>query len=168
MGCRVAPVSPVRTIGLISDTHGLLRREAVEALAGVERIVHAGDIGGPEILEQLGSIAPVVAVRGNNDRGDWAKPIPPFLTLDLGGINIHVLHDLKELPIDPLAAGIDVVVSGHSHKPNALERDGIWFVNPGSAGPRRFTLPVTVGFLEISPGTARRPSRISARIVEIM
>jgi putative phosphoesterase len=156
------------TIGLISDTHGLVRREAVEALAGVARILHAGDIGGPEVLEQLRSIAPVEAVRGNNDKGDWTVPLPPVLAIELAGVNIHMLHDLKELEIDPTAAGIDVVVSGHSHKPNASERDGVWFVNPGSAGPRRFTLPVTVGFLDIRPGTGGRPQRIEARILEIV
>ncbi len=160
-------MTPPQTIGLISDTHGLLRREAVEALAGVGRIVHAGDIGSPEILEQLREIAPVDAVRGNNDTGAWAECLPWSLALEFGGIRIHVLHDLKEINVDPVAAGFDVVVSGHSHKPKAAEEDGLWFVNPGSAGPRRFSLPLTVGFLDIGPA-AGRPARIAARIVKIL
>jgi putative phosphoesterase len=141
-------------VGLISDTHGLLRPEALQALAGVERIIHAGDIGGPEVIETLRGIAPVDAVRGNNDKGAWAKPIPPWLALDLAGISVHVLHDLKEIDIDPAAAGFQVVIAGHSHKPQITERDGVLFVNPGSAGPRRFSLPVTLAYLTVEAGHA--------------
>jgi uncharacterized protein len=128
----------------------------------VHRIIHAGDIGGPEILEELRGIAPVDAVRGNNDKGAWARQIPLYLALELEGISIHVLHDVKEMDVDPRAAGFDVVVSGHSHKPMVTERDGVHYVNPGSAGPRRFTLPVSIGFLHVRTGTVR------ARIVEIL
>jgi len=160
----------VTTIGLISDTHGLLRPEAVRALAGVRHIIHAGDIGGPEILNELRKIAPVHAVRGNNDKGPWAAGMPLYLALELEGVSIHVLHDVKEidalrrqcLGADPAAAGFAVVVSGHSHKPTVSERDGVTFVNPGSAGPRRFTLPISVGYLDITTGGPR------ARIIEIL
>ena len=155
----------MKTIGLISDTHGLLRPEAVRALAGVSHIIHAGDIGGAEILQALRKIAPVYAVRGNNDKGPWAAAIPLCEALELEGVSIHVLHDLKEIDLDPKAAGFDVVVSGHSHKPTVDERDGVTFINPGSAGPRRFKLPVTVGYLDITTG---RPHRPRARIAEIL
>jgi putative phosphoesterase len=141
-------------IGLISDTHGLLRPEALQALAGVERIIHAGDIGGPEVIETLRGIAPVDAVRGNNDKGPWAAQLPPWLALKLDGVGIHVLHDLHEMDVAPAAAGFQVVIAGHSHKPEIRERDGVLFVNPGSAGPRRFTLPVTLGYLTVESGTA--------------
>jgi hypothetical protein len=146
-----SPSHRATVVGLISDTHGLLRPEALAALAGVERIIHAGDIGGPEILEALRQIAPVEAVRGNNDKGPWARAVPATTTLQVAGAWIHVLHDVKELDLDPVAAGLQVVVAGHSHKPTVTERDGVLYVNPGSAGPRRFSLPVTVGFLEIAP-----------------
>jgi putative phosphoesterase len=159
---RQKPKSRAVTIGLISDTHGLLRPEAVRALAGVERIIHAGDIGAPEILEQLGAIAPVEAVRGNNDKAAWAGDIPLYLALEVAGIGIHVLHDVKELDVDPEAAGFQVVVAGHSHRPGVCERDGVLFVNPGSAGPRRFSLPVSLGFLDLAAGVAR------ARILRIV
>jgi uncharacterized protein len=142
-------------IGLISDTHGLLRPEALSALAGVHRIVHAGDIGKPQIIGALRSIAPVHAVRGNNDVGPWAARIPPHLQLRLGDVRIYVLHDVKALDLDPAAAGFQVVIAGHSHKPAVVERDGVLFVNPGSAGPRRFKLPVSVGYLTIARGAAR-------------
>ena len=141
-------------IGLISDTHGLLRPEALQALAGVEHIIHAGDIGAAAIIESLRNIAPVDAVRGNNDKGPWAKEFPPWLALEFGGVGIHVLHDVKELDVDPAAAGFRVVIAGHSHKPLVTERDGVLFVNPGSAGPRRFSLPVTIGFLTVGDGSA--------------
>jgi putative phosphoesterase len=148
-------------IGLISDTHGLLRPEAIRALAGVERIIHAGDIGDAEILEELQAIAPVDAVRGNNDKGPWAAKIPLSLTLEIRGTRIHVLHDVKELDCD--TASFDVVVSGHSHKPTIEERNGVCFINPGSAGPRRFSLPVTVGYLDVKRG---RP--VAGRILKIV
>lgn len=142
-------------IGLISDTHGLLRPEAVWALAGVEQIIHAGDIGEPQIIEALRSVAPVHAVRGNNDDGPWASALPLRLALRLDGVAVHVLHDVKQLDLDPAAAGFRVVIAGHSHKPLVVERDGVLFVNPGSAGPRRFKLPVTVGRLTLARDLAR-------------
>jgi putative phosphoesterase len=141
-------------IGLISDTHGLLRPEALRALAGVERIIHAGDIGGPEVIETLREIAPVDVVRGNNDKGAWASKLPPWLALEFAGVGIHVLHDVNEMDVEPAAAGFHVVICGHSHKPQITERDGVLFVNPGSAGPRRFTLPVTPGYLTVASGKA--------------
>jgi putative phosphoesterase len=141
-------------IGLISDTHGLLRPQALDALVRVDGIIHAGDIGNAAVLERLAAIAPLAAIRGNNDAGDWAEAIPDTLRLDIGGVMVHVLHDAKQLDIDPAAEGIDVVIAGHSHKPSIEYRDGVLFVNPGSAGPRRFRLPVSVGFLEIDAGTA--------------
>lgn len=144
----------ILTVGLISDTHGLLRPQAVEALRGVHRIIHAGDIGGEEITAALRALAPVDAVRGNNDRGSWAERIPTELTLEVGGVAVHVLHDLKELEMDPVQAGVKVVIAGHSHKPDVREQAGVLYVNPGSAGPRRFRLPVTVAHLHIASGTA--------------
>jgi putative phosphoesterase len=148
----------VTEIGLISDTHGLVRPEALAALAGVERIVHAGDVGRPEVLELLTSIAPVLAVRGNVDRGAWAERLPPSAELAVGPVVIHVRHILEELDLEPAAAGFGVVVIGHSHQPTIERRGGVLFVNPGSAGPRRFKLPVTVARLTIvgEEVTARR------------
>ena len=143
------------TIGLISDTHGLLRPEARTALAGVDHIIHAGDIGAPAILSQLQALAPTHAVRGNNDVGPWAERIPERELIELAGVGIYVLHDLHELELDPTAAGCAVVVSGHSHRPAISTRDGVLYINPGSAGPRRFNLPVALGFLEIDAGAAR-------------
>jgi len=137
-------------VGLISDTHGLMRPEALAALDGVSHIVHAGDIGTPEILAQLGAIAPVTAIRGNNDKGPWARGIAEHEVVEIGGKSIYVLHDLKELDLDPVAAGFAVVVTGHSHKPLITTRDDVLYVNPGSAGPRRFTLPISVAMLEIA------------------
>jgi uncharacterized protein len=144
-------------IGLISDTHGLLRPQAAQALAGVSHIVHAGDIGNADVLTQLESIAPLAVIRGNNDTGAWAAEIPETLLLEIAGVRLYVLHDANQLDVDPKANGIDVVIAGHSHKPAIDTRDGVLFVNPGSAGPRRFKLPVSVGFLEIADGkvTAR-------------
>jgi uncharacterized protein len=142
-------------VGLISDTHGLLRPEALQALAGVDLIIHGGDIGTSEVIEALGRVAPVHAVRGNNDRAPWARKVPLRLDLDLAGVRIHVLHDLKELSRDPNDGGVDVIVSGHSHKPDIVHRNGILLVNPGSAGPRRFNLPVTIGYLIVADGSAR-------------
>ena len=141
-------------IGLISDTHGLIRHEALQALAGVDRIIHAGDIGGADVIEALSVIAPVDVVRGNNDKDPWGAKLPAWLALEFEGVSIHVLHDVKEMDVDPAAAGFRVVIAGHSHKPVVAERDGVLFVNPGSAGPRRFSLPVTVGYLMVVGGTA--------------
>jgi putative phosphoesterase len=136
-------------VGLISDTHGLLRREAVEALRGSELIIHAGDVGDPEILEKLRKLAPVVAVRGNVDTEPWAVALPLTTVAEVGSVLIYVLHDLDSLSLSPAAAGFRVVVSGHSHKPTKLTRDGVLYVNPGSAGPRRFQLPVCVALLDL-------------------
>ena len=128
-------------VGVISDTHGLVRPEALAALAGVEHIVHAGDIGGDAVLDALRAIAPVTAVRGNNDHG---SPLPETQMIELGGRTFYVLHDLNELDLDPRAAGVDVVVAGHSHKPLHEVRGGVCYLNPGSAGPRRFKLPIAL------------------------
>lgn len=136
-------------VGLISDTHGLLRPEAVRALAGSDLIIHAGDVGKPEILDALKAIAPVVAVRGNIDKGAWASRLPATAIAAAGSTLIYVLHDVNELDLDPAAAGFAAVVSGHSHKAQRVEKAGVLFVNPGSAGPRRFTLPVTVARLDL-------------------
>ena len=142
-------------VGVISDTHGLLRPEAVALLRGVDGIIHAGDIGGPEILTSLAAIAPVTAVRGNNDNGSWARALPATAVLDAGGSLIYVLHALHELDLDPSASGFRVVVAGHSHRPANQERDGVLWFNPGSAGPRRFKLPIAVGRLVVEGGAVR-------------
>jgi len=139
-----------KTIGLISDTHGLLRPEAVDALLGSELIVHAGDVGDPGILDELSRIAPVTVVRGNIDTESWASDWPLSAHVDAGAVSIYVIHDVAQLDIDPVAAGYQVVVSGHSHQPGWSERRGVLFVNPGSAGPRRFKLPISVGMLHIA------------------
>lgn len=136
-------------VGLISDTHGLLRPEALDFLAGSDHIVHGGDICGPEILERLAAIAPLTVVRGNNDTAPWARAIPETARVDFGSVVLYALHDLKTLDIDPRAAGVRVVVSGHSHKPACSEREGVLYVNPGSAGRRRFTLPIAAAELII-------------------
>jgi uncharacterized protein len=138
-----------RKIGLISDTHGLLREEALDALRGSDLIIHAGDVGDPEILESLRKIAPVVAVRGNVDTAEWAKSLPETAVVEAAAANIYVLHDSKALDLDPGAAGFQIVLSGHSHKPGQIERDGVTYINPGSAGPRRFSLPITVARLDL-------------------
>ena len=148
-------------VGLLSYTHGLLRPEALEFLRGSDHIVHAGDIGDAEVLEKLKRVAPVTVVRGNNDRDAWARRIAETETVQVGEIFIHVLHDLGQLDLDPAAAGFQVVVSGHSHKPRIDERDGVLFVNPGSCGPRRFTLPIAVGELRISGKS------VKAKLVEL-
>jgi putative phosphoesterase len=140
-------------VGLISDTHGLLRPGAARLLQGCDHIVHAGDIGNAEVLAALSRIAPVTAVRGNNDQGTWAAALPATASLKAGEIAIHVLHDLAELDLDPAIAGYRAVVSGHSHKPRVHEKDGVLYVNPGSAGPRRFSLPISVAFLTVSGST---------------
>jgi hypothetical protein len=137
-------------VGVISDTHGLLRREAAAALAGVSQILHAGDVGRPEALDELRAIAPVTAVRGNVDTEVWAGGLPFDTVVSIEGACIYMLHDLRDMEIDPKAAGIAAVVSGHTHKPLIEERDGVLYINPGSAGPRRFSLPVSIGFLRIS------------------
>lgn len=142
-------------IGLISDTHGLLRPEARFALKGVDCIIHAGDICDAHVLRELQAIAPVHAVRGNNDKGAWAEGLPEKERLVIGGVAIYVVHDLHDLDLDPRAAGIKVVVSGHSHRPLATMENGVLYVNPGSAGPRRFTLPISLGFLEIAGGVPK-------------
>jgi putative phosphoesterase len=148
-------------IGLVSDTHGLVRPQALAALQGSEVIVHAGDIGKPEVLDSFSSVAPVIAIKGNNDRDPWAKKIPDVLNLEINGIKIHVIHNVNELEADPADEGIRVIVSGHSHKPGLVERDKILFINPGSAGPRRFKLPVAVGKLWINRG------KVHAEIIEL-
>lgn len=140
-------------IGVISDTHGLLRPEAIGALTGSDLILHAGDIGKPEILEALSAIAPVVAVRGNNDTGDWAQAIPESEMIAVEDISIHLLHIVKDLKLDPKTAGVQVVISGHSHKPSLEKQDGVLFLNPGSAGPRRFNLPISAACLYVKGKT---------------
>ena len=139
-------------VGLISDTHGLLRPEARTALLGCDRIIHAGDIGAAAILDELAALAPVSAVRGNNDVGAWAEHLPETLCIEVEGMLIRVLHDIAELDVAREILPIRIVVSGHSHKPLVRDRDGVLYVNPGSAGPRRFRLPVTVAHLIVARG----------------
>ena len=153
--------NPVEVIGLISDTHGLVRPEALDALRGVDLIIHAGDIGKAVVLEALRPIAPLHAIKGNNDRGAWAKKLPGTVILTVGGVKLYLIHDVHELSFEPSKDGIATVISGHSHKPSIIERDGVLFVNPGSAGPRRFKLPVAVGKLRIIDGN------VKAEIVEL-
>jgi uncharacterized protein len=138
-----------KILGLISDTHGLLREEAVRALRGSDLILHAGDVGTPEILETLRSVAPVIAVRGNVDTGKWAEALPLTEVVEAASTTIYMLHIVQNLELNPAAAGIEIVVSGHSHKPGQTKKEGIMYVNPGSAGPRRFQLPVTVARLDL-------------------
>jgi hypothetical protein len=145
----------MKTLGIISDTHGLLRWEAEAALAGVDHIIHAGDIGTTEILDRLRRIAPVTAVRGNNDKGSWADPLPATAIVDICGQRIYVVHDIAKLDVDPVADGIAAVIAGHSHKPCVSEKDGVLFLNPGSAGPRRFNLPVAIAKLFVDAGAVR-------------
>jgi putative phosphoesterase len=140
-------------IGVISDTHGLLRAEAIAALDGVQRILHAGDVGGREIVEALSRIAPVTAVRGNVDRDRWGAMLPATEVVEIAGIAIYMLHDLAQLDLKPEAAGFRIVVYGHSHRPKMEEKNGVLYFNPGSAGRRRFRLPVSVGRLEIRSGS---------------
>jgi putative phosphoesterase len=148
-------------VGLISDTHGLLRPEAIKFLRGSDLIVHAGDIGKAEVLEQLAKLAAVKAVRGNNDHGRWADSIPHTDVLKVEQVMIFAIHDVAELDVHPAPAGVRVVVSGHSHRPLIKERDGVLYVNPGSAGPRRFTLPVALAELTVKGKT------VTARIAEL-
>jgi hypothetical protein len=143
-------------IGLIADTHGLLRPQAIDALRGSELIVHAGDIGKPEILTALRKLAPVIAVRGNVDKADWAGTLPETVVAEAGSVLLYVLHDLYSLDLDPAASGFHIVLSGHSHKPEQIERSGVLYINPGSAGPRRFQLPVFVALLDV----ARKPFKV--------
>jgi uncharacterized protein len=149
-------------IALISDTHGLLRPEALAILKGSDAIIHGGDIGDAGILDELAAIAPLTAVRGNNDKGVWAESLCETELIQFGEIWVYVIHDLAELDIDPVAAGVHVVVSGHSHKPMIHERDGVLYVNPGSAGPRRFKLPIAAAELMMDGGSVR------ARIIDLM
>jgi hypothetical protein len=137
-------------IGIISDTHGLLRPEAADRLADVHHIIHAGDIGSPEVITCLRRIAPTTAIRGNIDRDEWARNYPDTELVKLAGRSIYVLHNLKELNLDPVVSGIDIVVSGHSHRPTIETIDGVLYLNPGSAGPRRFTLPIALATLELT------------------
>jgi len=148
-------------IGLISDTHGLIRPEAIEALQGVDLVVHAGDIGKPEVLNALKAIGPLVAIKGNNDIGAWASILPDTRLVQTANMKLYVIHNVKELDCEPAAEGYAVVISGHSHKPSVLTRDGVLFVNPGSAGPRRFKLPVAVGKLFI------QNQRVNAELIEL-
>ena len=150
-----------KLIGIISDTHGLVRPQAIEALKGVEMILHAGDVGNQEVLDTLNEIAPVVAVRGNNDKGDWAESLPDWEVVEVGDVSIYMLHDVKEIDISPSGGGFQVVVSGHSHQPSVEERRGVLYVNPGSAGPRRFTLPVSLAHLHVNG------ANIQAKIIEL-
>ncbi|HWX76548.1 MAG TPA: metallophosphoesterase family protein [Candidatus Acidoferrales bacterium] len=142
-------------IGVISDTHGLLRPEAEQRLAGVEHIVHAGDIGRPDIIIGLRRIAPVIAIRGNVDTGPWAESYPDTKMVRLGGRSIYVLHDINELQLDPVSCGVELVISGHSHRPRIETIHGVLYLNPGSAGPRRFDLPVTLATLGLTKGALR-------------
>jgi uncharacterized protein len=148
-------------VGVISDTHGLLRLTAVQALQGAEHILHAGDVGDPEILEALRDIAPVTAIRGNIDQGGACANLPATELVELGGRSIYMLHDVKQLDLNPEAAGVAAVVFGHSHKPAIEWRRGVLFLNPGSAGPRRFQLPVTVAWLDIGSNA------LNAQIVQL-
>ncbi len=149
-------------IGVISDTHGLLRPEALAALRGSDHIIHAGDIGDPAILKKLAKIAPVTAIRGNVDRDAWAGKIPVTNVLEAGGISIYILHNLNQLDLKPEAAGFQVVVSGHTHAARSEIKNGVLYLNPGSAGPRRFRLPVTLGRLRV------QDRKVSGEIVEIL
>jgi len=142
-------------LGVISDTHGLLRPGAVEALRGANRILHAGDVGDPEILEALTKVTPVTAVRGNVDTGLWARALPETEVVEAGGVSIYMLHDLGRLDLKPETAGFRVIVYGHSHQPKIEEKNGVLYFNPGSAGPRRFNLPVSLGKLFIEAREVR-------------
>jgi putative phosphoesterase len=155
LACPSGRPIPERRIGVISDTHGLLRPEALAALEGAERILHAGDIGDPRHLDALARIAPVTAIRGNVDRGAWAEDLPETATVRAHGLRIHMVHDRQALRADPEAEGWDVVISGHSHRPGIEETGGVLWLNPGAAGPRRFQLPITLAFLWKEDGRPR-------------
>ena len=154
-------MNQVHIIGVISDTHGLLRPEAVAALRGSELIIHAGDVGKPEILDELATLSPVVQIRGNVDHGIWAQGLPQTRTVEIGGVRIFVIHNIDDLSIDAAVAGYAAVISGHSHRPSALQKNGVLFLNPGSAGPRRFNLPVSVALLRVLGKT------VEAQMVEL-
>ncbi len=149
-------------VGVISDTHGLIRPEALHRLRGSDVIVHCGDVGAPAVLDALGAIAPVHAVRGNNDKGAWAAKLPTEEMVEVGNHTIYVIHDLAELSLEPTAAGMAAVLSGHSHRPLVEQRKGVLFVNPGSAGPRRFSLPVAVALLVVGQEACK------ARIIDLL
>ena len=155
------PNQPRIVVGVISDTHGLLRPEALVPLHGSDLIIHAGDVGDPEILDRLREIAPIFAVRGNVDTGPWAKALPLTEVVQVGGAQIYVLHNLMDLDVDPKAAGFAVVISGHTHRPDAQVRHDVLYLNPGSAGPRRFTLPIAVARIDVNG------SRISHEIIDL-
>ncbi len=157
-----APTRSKAIIGVISDTHGLLRPEALAALRASDYIIHAGDIGDPAILNKLAEVAPVTAIRGNVDREAWAKKIPATNVLEVDGISIYILHNLQDLDLKPEAAGFAVIICGHSHVPKQETKDGVLYFNPGSAGPRRFRLPVTIGRLKVKAG------KVSGEIIEIV
>jgi putative phosphoesterase len=148
-------------VALLSDTHGLMRAQARAFAVGCDYIIHGGDIGTAEILDDLAQIAPLIAVRGNNDREPWAAHLPETEMIRIGGAFVYVIHDISQLDIEPLAAGVQVIVSGHSHRPSIEQRDGVLYVNPGSCGPRRFKLPISVGELLVAG------SAVSARTVEL-
>ena len=148
-------------IGVISDTHGIMRPQALEILRGSDRIIHAGDIGSEHILAELRNIAPVTAVRGNNDTEPWARSLPDVARIDVRGHRLHILHDLKTLDMDPAADGVSVVIAGHSHKPAIIEKEGVLYLNPGSAGPRRFNLPLSAAKLLVGA------TSVSAKIIGI-
>ena len=150
-------------VGIISDTHGLVRPEAVRALKGSELLIHAGDIGNPQVIEQLHEIAPTFVVRGNNDRGVWAADLPVTQVVEVGELLFYVLHEISQLDVDPAVAGFAAVVSGHSHQPSIQFRDGVLYLNPGSAGPRRFSLPVAVARVHVS-GRQMRPEIVELRV----
>jgi putative phosphoesterase len=145
----------MRTIGVISDTHGLLRPQAIAALKGSILIIHAGDVGSPDILDALRQIAPVFAVRGNVDKGSWARRLPETEVVQVDGVSLYILHILDGLDLDPPTAGFHAVISGHTHRPKMETNDGVLYFNPGSAGPRRFDLPVSVGRLALADGKLR-------------
>ena len=158
---RMPKRNEMKLIGIISDTHGLLRPEVAEAFSGVDLILHAGDIGASEVIKELRTIAPVMAVRGNNDKGIWATAIPETEVVQVDSVLIYMLHDLKQLDLHPAARGFRAVISGHSHRPSIETRDEVLFLNPGSAGPRRFTLPITVARLTIDG------SAVNGEIIEL-
>lgn len=158
---RYRITTAVERIGLISDTHGLVRPEVPQVLQGVDLIIHAGDIGKAEVLDKLRQIAPAYVIKGNNDRDAWARRIPDAMVVGIGKLKLYVIHALQDLDMDPAAGGFRVVISGHSHKPSLATRDGVLYINPGSAGPRRFKLPVSVARLDVGNGD------VSAELIDV-